>query len=852
MSPHSSYHAQTITAPDPADLVPCSATQERFWFLDQLDPGNPALNVAIRWALSGRFSAKSLEAAFRKVIERHEILRTRFVEIDGRPFQQITDHADFRLSEIDIRSTPRDAQNDRIDAIAAESARLPFDLTQPGIIRATLIRLGNESAVLAITVHHIGFDGWSIRLLGREIGEFAAAIDAGREPELPELALQYGDYALWQEAYLTSGDFAEDLAKWRIRLRDAPYFEVRPDHPHPPERTSTCGTVTADLSAAFGQRLEAAAARRSMSVFAYGAGVLAAMLSRFEGTSEVTFGTQVAGRDDVSLEPLIGLFINDIVLRIPTEPRAPIEDHLNRTRDVVREALSGHEVPFHNLVKELAPRRDPSRSPLVSVNFILQKAYMETRRYGAFELAGLPSQAPGALHDLNFMMVGRASGWRMTLDYNADMFTQTTAGTLLENWQAAFEFAFDHADQPLGQIPCAMARAVKGRGGHVSDASTDEAQAPQTPLPPAQADTATELNDIETRLARIWCDLLGVDSVPPDANFFDLGGHSLLTIRMLSRIQNEFGRRLSVASAYRAPTLRALARSLAAEPTERASAFNARHDWRAAIVQPDGTGVPIISMNNVKLLYALSQRFSPTRPAAAVQIYDKSRGESLPERSFDEIAAEYADAVRNVQPRGPYALFGVCVHGNLAIEVARHLKAAGQEVALVILKDTWEPRFARGVAARRVPRLLNKLHFIRVRYRALRRGDISLTAFLGMFRRLRNSQLMRLAVQSGLMDRVRATDLDQEQEDFIMYLTEARDRHLPATYDGAVLHFMTSDAPSGRLFDPLMGWGKVVTGQLTRVPLPGLSDLPRDIPGVDQAARKIDALLAAQRAEGPE
>ena len=182
--------AATVSAPE---YLPCSASQERCWFLDQMNPGTPALNVAIRWNVTGRFTAAAFEAAFRAVIARHEILRTRFVAVNGRPMQQVTDRVAFHLSEIDIRTTARADQDDRVDAIAIENASLPFDLTQPNPIRATLIRLAEGHAILAITVHQICFDGWSIRVLGREVGTYAAAFAAGTEAALDELPLQYGD-----------------------------------------------------------------------------------------------------------------------------------------------------------------------------------------------------------------------------------------------------------------------------------------------------------------------------------------------------------------------------------------------------------------------------------------------------------------------------------------------------------------------------------------------------------------------------------------------------------------------------------------------------------------------------------
>lgn len=921
------------------DRFPCSATQERCWFLDRMNPGTPALNVAIRWNVTGRFSAAAFKAAFRAVIARHEILRTRFVEDGGRPVQEVTQEVAFHLSEIDIRTTAATEQDARVDAIATENAGLPFDLTKPGPIRATLIRLGEDRAILAITVHQICFDGWSIRILGQEIGEYAAAFEAGVDVDLPDLPLQYGDYAMWQREYFDSPAFMADLAPWRERLAGAPYFELQPDFARPLERSAACGMVKTDLPPAFGVRLNDAAKERAMSPFAYGSGVLSAMLSRCADVSEVTIGTQVAGRTEVDLEPLIGVFINNVVMRFPTDAGESLAGHLDRSRDVVREALIGQHVPFNKLVEILNPARDASRTPLISVNFILQHAFMETARYGNFELSSAPSHAPGAIYDLSFVLIGRESGWRMTLEYNSDLFDIHTAQSLLDLWQEAFNFAFDHADQTLSDMPQRVHRA-EGAGDDAKHLSLIETKlmthpqvaaaaavpymatgdvrrvhafvapdpnAPCLPLeilpallrdhlvaalpglpqpdgisvlsdlprdntgrvakarlPLAEAVRAWETANVtdtspeapqtaaetEARLAPIWAGLLGLDVVPPTANFFDLGGHSLLTVRMLAGIEREFGQRLSLATVFQAPTLRALATHLAG--TERPAPAVSQpaageSDWRVLVLQEGGTGIPLIAINNAQTVYALSQQFATPRPALGVRIHDKSRGTTLTPRSFDAIAAEYVDAVRSAQAKGPYALFGLCVHGNLAVEVARQLQEQGEEVAAVILKDVWEPTYADRINSRRWSRMQDRLHFLKIRLRFLRRGDISLAAFLGMIGMLRRP--LNMAVRLGLMDRVRNTDLDAEQEEFIAYLSAARNQHRPAPYYGTVLHFVTSEAPSGRSFDCEMGWGKLVSGQLQTRAINELSIAQGRNIGVAQVAGEIEALLKSYEAE---
>ena len=687
--------------------------------------------------------------------------------------------------------------------------------------------------------------------------------------------------------------------------------------------------VKTDMPPAFGIALTQAAQSRAMSPFAFGAGVLTAMLSRCADTAEVTIGTQVAGRVDVDLEPLIGVFINNVVLRFPVASDMSLGAHIDTARSVVQDALIGQTVPFNKLVEILNPARDASRTPLISVNFIQQNAFMETAAYGDFEMSSAPSHAPGAIYDLSFVLIGRESGWQMTLEYNADLFDAATADALLSRWQAAFALAFDAPQTRLSDMP----RATSGTAARDADtrrlrvvertleahdqvaeaaaltyAGTDGRQAAHafvtlrddSPIVPLEIvpgmladhlrardpdglhpDGISVLRDLprdatgrtdrarlpldvavrrlqatrqaqstttsdavaaaEARLVPIWSDLLGLDTVPPTANFFDHGGHSLLTVRMLARIQRAFGRSLSLSQVYHAPTLQALARLLAGSD----DAPEPVSDWRVLVLKGEGTGVPLVAINNANTVYAIADAFDVPRPAMAVRTHDKSRGIALTPRPFTDIAADYADAVRSAQPHGPYALFGLCVHGNLAIEVARILQQQGEEVALVVLKDVWEPRYATRIKASRRASLLDKLHFLKVRLRFVRRGDMSVAAFLGTFRLIRASGILTAAVRLGLMDRVRTTDLDAEQEEFIAHLSAARNAHEPEPYAGRVLHIVTEEAPSGPCFDPQMGWGDVVTGPMTTVRIPELRIAKGRAAGVSEAARAIAAALDA-------
>ena len=439
-------------------LLPVTPTQERCWFLNKLRPGTPSLNVSVRWEVRGRFPAPVMEQAFRLLIERHEILRTRFVEIDGVPQQEVFESAPFKLVTVDLSMLPEEQRLKQMTQIGLTEAQAPFDLSKPALIRAVMVRLAEDQAFVMLTIHQSVFDGWSIKLIGREIGAIGQALMEGRAPDLPELPLQYGDYALWREECLKGGALEPEMAYWKQQLDGFPYFEIEPDKERPPERTPNSAMVNTDLPPEFGLALEAAGKKHGVSFFNFGCAILIALLHRYTGRTDISLGAQFAGREDVDLENLIGVFINNIVLRNKVDDDPTFSDLVARANETSRQGLIHQNMPFHKLVEMLNPPRDVQRTPLISVNVILQKAFMEDARYGEFELLGRPSPSPGALYDFTFQMVGRATHWRMTIEYNTDLFERETAEHLLALWQEIMAAVIADPSQRLSQLLPNLAR----------------------------------------------------------------------------------------------------------------------------------------------------------------------------------------------------------------------------------------------------------------------------------------------------------------------------------------------------------------------------------------------------------
>ncbi|UPT63720.1 MAG: condensation domain-containing protein [Hyphomonadaceae bacterium JAD_PAG50586_4] len=464
---------QPETAPvtDGRMLLPCTPAQERCWFLNQMQPGNPALNIAVRWELKGRVPSAIVEQAFRKIIARHESLRTRFVGIDGVPMQEPMEQVNFKLTLIDLQHLPLDQREARATEIGKQEAVAPFDLATPPLLRATMMQMEDDRALLLICVHQSVFDGWSIRVLGREIGTTIEALLRSTAPNLPELPLQYGDYALWLREYYDSGDFQTERDYWKKQLTGAPYFEVPTDQPRGERRTTNGAIVTTKLSTEVGKALEETPKRFGCSFFNFGCAIIGASLSRFVGKTDVTIGTQMAGREDVDLENLIGVFINNLVLRMNASGDPSFTEFLGRANGTMGDALNNQRMPFHKLVEMLNPARDLSRTPLIAINVILQRAFLEDASYDKFTLKGVPSPSPGAFYDLNFQMIGRDDGWRMSIEYNTDLYSAQTAESLLQHWRETLERVVADPSIKLSALPEAPARDIAVTSAPVIDLS---------------------------------------------------------------------------------------------------------------------------------------------------------------------------------------------------------------------------------------------------------------------------------------------------------------------------------------------------------------------------------------------
>lgn len=426
--------------------------QERL-FAQQRSRGPQGLNIAMRWLVTGALSHDAAEGALQALVRRHEILRTSFREIDGRLAQEVHPSCPVKLHAIDLTALPADERESRAEEIARAEAVAPIDPAVAPLLRASLLRLEPDRGVLLLTLHSLICDGWSTGLIVRELRAAAEAIDAGRAPDATPPELQFADYAAWQNELLASGELDEARTYWMRQLRGASATPVPADHAlpagtRPGERSNiTSLLLPGDLGAA----LESSARKHDATLFGLAVAALGLMLHRVTGSAEIVVGSQVANREEPEAAELVGPTVNSITLCLPVDDGTTLHGFVGVANQRVQDALRHQRLPFE-IAESFAARRDGQ--PLHAANLVLHRSYSgttETERggVGRFGLVSLPSFSSGTQWPLNFYMIGRDEGWRLSCEADAGLYEPATVEALLGAWRLCLETLATAADGPL-------------------------------------------------------------------------------------------------------------------------------------------------------------------------------------------------------------------------------------------------------------------------------------------------------------------------------------------------------------------------------------------------------------------
>jgi amino acid adenylation domain-containing protein len=414
--------------------LPLSFAQERLWFLDQLEPGSTVYNMSGALRLTGRLDIDALERSLNEVVRRHEALRTSFTTIEGAPRQVISAELLLVLPVIDLSDSPESAREDEARRQAAAAARQPFDLSRGPLLRATLLRLDEQEHILLLSMHHIVSDGWSLAILFRELSALYEAYVNGKPSPLPELPIQYADYAVWQRNRL-QGDLLEtQLAYWRKQLDGVSPLNLATDRPRPPVQTFHGARQSLVLSQDLTQALKQLSRKNGASLFMTLLAALQILLHRLTGQDDITVGSPIAGRNRADIESLIGFFLNTLVLRSNLSGDPTFVQLLDQVRGACLDAYAHQDVPFEKLLEELRPARDLSRTPLFQV-FLNMVNVPERLRPAGLRLEALSHAEVESKFDLTVYVRERSGALQLNWVYNADLFDRERIGEMLKQYE---------------------------------------------------------------------------------------------------------------------------------------------------------------------------------------------------------------------------------------------------------------------------------------------------------------------------------------------------------------------------------------------------------------------------------
>jgi amino acid adenylation domain-containing protein len=433
--------------------LPLSFAQQRLWFIDQLEPGS-VYNFPAAVRLKGQLNVAALKLSLNEIVKRHESLRTTFTTVDGRPVQVIAPLLTLALPILDLRELPETEREAEVQRLATNEAQRPFDLAEGPLVRATVLQLGENDHVGLLTMHHIVTDGWSAGILIREMAVIYDAVCSGRPSSLPELPVQYADFAHWQRNWLEGEVLENQLNYWKEQLLGAPpLLELPTDHPRPAIQTFHGAHQSILLAPIVGDRLKALSRQEGVTLFMTMLAAFQVLLQGYTNQDDLVIGTPIANRNRLETEGLIGFFVNTLVLRTSLSGNPVFRDLLRRVREVCLGAYAHQDLPFEKLVEELHLARDLSRNPLFQVMFVLQNTPLQAVDLPGLSLSPVEVDTATTHFDLTMHFADTAQGLLGTLTYNTDLFEAATVARMLTHFESLLGAIAAAPERRLSDLP---------------------------------------------------------------------------------------------------------------------------------------------------------------------------------------------------------------------------------------------------------------------------------------------------------------------------------------------------------------------------------------------------------------
>ena len=673
-------------------VMPATQGQIRFWSLDQMHPGNPALNMPLMWQCKGEMNVDLLATAFTLAVHRHEMLRTTFALIDGSLAQIIGKPYTVTLPVVDLQHLPDPENSAEAGVLIREHAAYRMDLKNGPLLVLKLLKYAPQHHLLLVTMHHIICDGISLGVLLRDIAVFYEALAEGKQAHLPELPIQFADFAVWQEEWRKSEAAKESLNFWRDTL-GKDFRRITLPHDASPEGVRDARTdsesgdietllISPELTEAAHELCRTENVTLNILLFS----IFCALLYRATGERDIVVGSPCANRNE-DTEELIGLFMNIQVLRVQVEKDETFRELLTKVQDWTLGAYENQELPFEELIYDshFSQRNTSFEIPIF---FLYQRSFMLTQHVAGLEIVPLRSMSPGAVFEWMFAIVDRpGEGPRLQLEYNPNYFRSTTIQRYLRSFVALLESAVGNCSAKLDEM-APKDELLISRLPQISKKKSDPKALQET----EDVEKVAKLKDrayptkdpIEMSLVALWQSMLGIDDIAVDTNLFSLGVSSLSILRLVTRMNSQYSMGFGLASLISAPTVQ-----MVAELIRKRYAPNTASSL--VPIQPLGTRPPVYIVHgaggNVINFYGITTRIGPDQPVYGVQAQALEAGQPALTR-IEDMAAHYLKEIRKVQPKGPYHFLGYSFGGIVVLEMAHQLLAAGETVGMLGMLDT--------------------------------------------------------------------------------------------------------------------------------------------------------------------
>ncbi|MEO6803926.1 MAG: condensation domain-containing protein [Granulicella sp.] len=780
---------------------PLSATQERYWALNRIDPGSNRLNLHIRYAVEGSFEPVIFKEALHTLAARHDALRTVFVEQNGSVRQHVSSCIDIPLH---IHPDNRMIDAEAVLNLFDQEKQFPFDLER-GPLWSVLVVVSGDRSFFALTLSHMISDGWSCGILMRELLVAYDAITAGRAPEFTDLTGSFGEAAVRNTDLNPS--IEERVAYWDEILGErSPHLNLPTDAIH--EDSVSAVTATRHIDPVLSVTITQIARDYGVTVASVYAAGYRALLLKYTGLSTLLIAMPIANRAP-GTETIVGPFADSLLLR--SSVGTTFEAALQTTQNSLLSAVE-HTLSLQQLMERLR-HSNAERGAAVSIGFMYQEAFVRDLTGDHLTLLAMENHLADFSFDWHLAVIDR--GGKVDVEFTATdtSMSQHLAALILEDFELSLSC---YVLAPRKQL-----LKVAGLTERVKQIC-EEAQAKRRNVVPALPSIQTEMPvaspEKVAEMVHIWQELFGRKQITGSDNFFSLGGHSLLLARLQAALEKKFGYRIFAADIFAAPTCELLVYRMNRDLRSDSSPLT-----RIIPIQPEGTDNPLFVISQSMIVREFARQLGPSQPTFTIQFAQEDVERLGLHASMQQIAALYIEHLRAARTTGPYRLGGWCISGWVAYEMAQQLRAAGEDVELLLILDAWAPNFWRDMRglAKVFGRTSYYTHRLFYETRQVFTSNAVEASLWSRFAPLRQSirrtfgaALKRMIGQSGTVA-ISQTPLDQ-----MMDAAAATYRPIPYS-DERTLVFRSAEQPRGGTLPSHMGWKNYLRPGVEIIPLPG-------------------------------